>query len=342
MAYSAVDLAILKAADRFAKIKDIAISGIGASSNSFWKLKDATAAVAYENRIDGTNVSRADTSISEMKLGKMLGVSTWFGNHNTYLTTDAGFTGGWTGYLDTIHARVPEYFGDVYNEVYSRKMAAKYIAAQHEDATNILGTFDHAQTAAASTDVAALSTDFGPTRLGVVVTETINDGGSDPLHFNISVTDGTNDYTYTDVSIADTTAAGATVVAVIGYTGSDGADNIPTALVHGASTTVITFTATPPGIAVDGWVLISGASFATETQTTIKEYVKVTAKTATTITVTRLYNRGAGEFVTSNVANIRVYPCWSEVTAITPTNATQPDTAGTVKIVPVNDRPPTL
>jgi hypothetical protein len=337
--YSAVDLAILKATDRFAKIKDICISGIGGSANSFWKLRDDTAAVAYENRVDGTNTSKADTSISEMKLGKLLGVSQWFGNHNTYLNTDAGYSGGWTGYLDTTHARVSEYFNDVYNEVYGSRLAAKYVAAQAEKSANVLGTFAYTQTASASTDYATLDSTLGATRLGVVVTTTINDAGSDPLAFDVTVTNGIETSTWS-ISVPDTTAASSTPYTAIGYTGSNGANNTPSDITHGSST-VITLPQTT-GFSVNGYALVVAGTLSGEGQTTLKEYVKVTAKTTSTLTVTKLAFRQSTEFNNDNLSSIRVYPCFTGVTAIIPTSATQPDIAGAVKIVPVNDRAATL
>lgn len=326
MAYTTVDTAIMKFFDRFAKIKEGYVGVVAASDNSFWDIIDASEDETFENRVKGSDVTVLDTKFTGATIGSFCG--TVLNEFRTYFTKDLGYTSpGWAGYLAAKHRRVPEYFADVYYEVYASRLTARYIAASQEKTGNILGTLAIGGTGA---NLTYLSTNLGNTRLGAVVTTLIGSGTNMTIDFTARNT-AAETAAYTSFAVTQASAAG-TVFPIGAVT--------PTNYTHGA-TTVITMGSTT-GFKASGYALVVNSTYAAETPATIMEYVPITAVTAdTSITVSLLTHTATGEFTQLNAPNTRVYPMFNGVTALALSSGSQP-ASGAIKIVPLNDRTPAL
>lgn len=338
MAYSTVETQLMKQIDRFAKIKKVFKAAILGGTN-FWNLVDATGDETYENRIKGSEITDLDSKFNNAKFGTI--ANRWFSLHNMYFNTDLGYANGLPGFLEAKHWRVHEDFAELYFDNHMTRLDPKYIYADEENTSNVLGTLDAAQTA--STDAKALSTKLGNTRLGIKVTTPVS--GEDFV-CNITVTTyisaiSTASTTFSNVTIPNNSAAGLTR-----YLGSL---NVTYVNDDGATSTVFGLSGTATGFQVGGYMVVTNNNGTVTTgygydesledffdadanraDDTV-EYLKITAVDGARVTTAKARHAYT---VGESSSNIMAYPCFNGISALSKVSAS----AGAVKVVPMDDR----
>lgn len=368
--YSKVDVQIMKQFDRMAKIKQIYAS-VG-DGTSFWDLVDGSADQTYENMITGSTITAMDTLFDEANIGSI--ASIWFTLHDSYYTTDLSLS-NLTGYLSSKHIRVNEDCAQVYYEVYSSRLAARYVAADQDKTANILMTFDNTDTPKYSTLPASLDTTFGNTPIGCKVTTSPtgtdiifditvkNTNGETFVFHDVTIPVGTDDTGYlygynpntgaygTGYEVATDyfdiffeTAVTSEFYPVIGEARLD--PSVNSTLAAGATTIGLLDNDSSKlvGFSPNGFLVILDTETSANFETTDTDYdegiyrmdyVQIGSLDGNVVTI------ASALLHDYNYSTCVVYPCFNGITAFS-LDALSNTTDGVFKITPVDDRTPAL
>lgn len=98
-----VETAIIGQLDRMAKTRQSA-QAIASGGTDFWDRTDAAGDETYENRVKGTNMTTLDSVLtSGASISQRF--QNWVSDHQTYIITDLGLSGGIAAYLNANSGR---------------------------------------------------------------------------------------------------------------------------------------------------------------------------------------------------------------------------------------------
>lgn len=157
MALTAVETTIQGIADRLAYQK-AACRYVAVGGTTFWTRTDAAADETFENRVNNSNATAADTAIAAFNIGNMTGIRGLLTDLQTYCVTDLGLT-GLDAYLTAKRWRVDAKFAALWVEAAKAALSAANIAGDADAGAaapgTLLGTLTRGGAIVSAADIAA-------------------------------------------------------------------------------------------------------------------------------------------------------------------------------------------
>ena len=236
MAITGAELAVLKAVNKWAFLRESYIGVIRDQSDDFWTLADAANDETYENWCNGQEITDCDTALKTAAFGGTAAFAKWEQQQVNYITAAANAArpglgyASWNAYLTALLWRVPWAFAELIFDRRAQRLAAISVGAEGIYSATIgdnsmTGLHDFGQFTKASTDT------WVPNQDDLDTSETIGA----PILYNYESSQASTEITATitakkvDGSTKDwvgvTCAGGADVQLIVGERALTGASN---------------------------------------------------------------------------------------------------------------------
>lgn len=351
MSYSRVEVQILKQTDKFAAVKQLYSSV--AEGTTFWRLADAANDETYENRVKNSSMSMMDFNFSNGNVGAV--ATAWINDHNRYFNNVLGLA-NLPAYLSDNHTRVNEGFADIYFEALGARIDPVLIFSEGSKKENQLASMTclpgpiYSKTIGGSATGVTKTLDekTGDTRFGFAIEEELS-GGTNELKLNFTLGNTAGDtFSFSNIVLdGDLVEEGSTyIIGECTFTAKAGDTSI-TVTIPSAPIDYSMMDLADMGYSVGSYVLLTrpaGYTFIegvntdnTDEQETFdtSEYALITEVDETENSITL-----SSPLRHHYTAGSKVAPAFNKLTAFDESGSTA--TAGSVNLVPVNDRAATL
>jgi len=131
--------------------------------------------VAYENAVEGPEIAAVDSRIAVQAVGNAVG--DFFTMNATYFSGN-GF-GNWEGYLLAQRVRMHDFFGELYYNMYSQRLAAAYLFGDND---RIIGLYTYSGTGDLYSPTAGIPT----ATLGPAIVEALVSATNSPATYSVT------------------------------------------------------------------------------------------------------------------------------------------------------------